>query len=248
MHKSNKFLSFKNKSKSAPWSYISFSSKLHQKIHWNNVHFFSIKIRSNKCRNDVDFSLIEIKSSKVRWNDVNFLPIEITLKKVRKNHIDFLPMDITSRKIRQNNADFLSNEITMKNYIKMMWTFVNIFPLTYPNNIAIELMLIPHGVSIGICNKGFYNTWKQCLTTLKLTSSYLGISWVFREKNGSFSSFTFMRHSGSVMLHLLMHLSKFTEDVYMSLASFESTSVKYLLKFSVIKITLLIFPLPTTTS
>ena len=81
-------------------------------------------------------------------------------------------------------------------------------------------------MSVGICNKGFYNTWKQCLTTLKLTSSNLGISWVFREKNGSFSSFIFMGHSGSVMLHLLMYLSKFTEDVSISLASFESTSVK----------------------
>ena len=133
LHNRNKFLSFKNKSKSAPWSYISFSSKLHQKIHRNNVHFFSIKIRSNKCRNDVDFSLIEITSSKIRWNDVNFLPIEITLKKVRENDIEFLPMGITSRKIRQNHADFLPNEITLKNYIKMMWTFVNIFPLTYRN-------------------------------------------------------------------------------------------------------------------
>ena len=89
MHNSNKFLSFKNNSKSAPWSYISFSSKLHQKIHWSNVLFFSIKIRSNKCWNDVDFSLIEITSSKARWNDVNCLPIEITLNKVRKNDIDF---------------------------------------------------------------------------------------------------------------------------------------------------------------
>ena len=109
---------------------------------------------SKRCR----FSLIEIKSSKVRWNDVNFLPIEITLKKVRENDIDFLLMDITSRKIRQNDADFLPNEITMKNCIKLMWTFVNIFPPTYLNKIDIELMLIRHGVSVGICNKGFYNT------------------------------------------------------------------------------------------
>ena len=48
----------------------------------------------------------------------------------------------------------------------------------------------------------------------------------FRRKNGSFSSFIFTGHSGSVMLHLLTYLSKFTEDVSMSLASFESTLVK----------------------
>ena len=87
-------------------------------------------------------------------------------------------------------------------------------------------MLIRNGVSVGICNKGFCKTWKQCLTILKLTLLYLGISWVFGEKNGSFSSFIFTGHSGSVMLHLLTYLSKFTEDVSMSLASFESTLVK----------------------
>ena len=58
-------------------SYISFPSKLHHKIHRNNVDFSSIEIRSKqKHRNDVD-----ITPNKLRRNDVDFSPIEITLKK-----------------------------------------------------------------------------------------------------------------------------------------------------------------------
>ena len=56
-----------------PFSYISFPTKLNQKIHGNNVDFSSIKIRSKKVhRNDVDISLIEVTLNKVRQNDVDF--------------------------------------------------------------------------------------------------------------------------------------------------------------------------------
>ena len=55
-------------------------------------------------------------------------------------------------------------------------------------------------------------------TNFIISRNFMG----FQRKN----SFIFMGHSGSVMLHLLMYLSKFTEDVSMSLARFESTSVK----------------------
>ena len=47
--------------KEARPNYISFPSKLHQKINQMNVDFLSIEIRSIKVRrNNVDFSLIEI--------------------------------------------------------------------------------------------------------------------------------------------------------------------------------------------
>ena len=65
------FWSIKSKSKSAPWIYISFPSKLHQKIHRNNVNFL----------------FIEIRSKKVHQNDIDFLPIEIASKYVEMRSI-----------------------------------------------------------------------------------------------------------------------------------------------------------------
>ena len=64
------FWSNKSKSKSAPWIYISFPSKLHQKIHRN-----------------VNFLFIEIRSKKVHQNDIDFLPIEIASKYVEMRSI-----------------------------------------------------------------------------------------------------------------------------------------------------------------
>ena len=89
----------------------SFPSKLHQKIHQNNVDFSSIEIRSKIVhRNDVDISLIEVTPNKVHLNGVDFWLIEITSMKVRQNNVEFLPIEITSKK-----------------YIEMTWKFINIF-------------------------------------------------------------------------------------------------------------------------
>ena len=72
-------------------SYISVSSKLHQRIHRNNVDFSSIEIRSKKVlRNDIDISLIEVTPNKVGQNDIDFSPIEITLKKYVKMTLKFI--------------------------------------------------------------------------------------------------------------------------------------------------------------
>ena len=77
-------------------SYISFPSKLHQKINWNNVDFFSIELRSKKVHeNDIDISVTEITPNKVRRNDVDFLPIEIRyIKKVHLNGVKIYPYQI----------------------------------------------------------------------------------------------------------------------------------------------------------
>ena len=82
-------------------SYISFPSKLHQKIHQNNV----------------DFSFIEIRSEKIHRNDVDILLIEVTLQKVCRNEVDFLPIEII--------------EITLKINAEIMWKFIDIFFSTY---------------------------------------------------------------------------------------------------------------------
>ena len=73
-------------------SYISFSSKLHQKIRQNNVDFPSIEIRfdhrsyaEQSTSKNVDFLLIKIASKKVRRIDGDFSHIEISSKKLRQN-------------------------------------------------------------------------------------------------------------------------------------------------------------------
>ena len=88
-------LTFKNTSKSACQICISFSWKLHQKIHRNNVDFSSFKFRFKKVQqNDVDFSPVEIASNKTHRNDVDFLLIKITFKKYVKRMSIFCPSKI----------------------------------------------------------------------------------------------------------------------------------------------------------
>ena len=54
-------------------NYISFPSKLHQKINQKNVDFLTIEIRSIKVRrNNVDFSLIEITIEESMWKLIRF--------------------------------------------------------------------------------------------------------------------------------------------------------------------------------
>ena len=63
-------------------SYISFPSKLHQMIQWNNGDFSSIEIRSKVVhRNDVDISPIDVTPDEVCRIYIDFSLIEITLKK-----------------------------------------------------------------------------------------------------------------------------------------------------------------------
>ena len=75
-------LSFKNILIEVRRGCISFPSKLHKRIHWNNVNFLCIEITLKKVyQKSVDFPHIEITSNKVHWNDLDFLPIKITSKK-----------------------------------------------------------------------------------------------------------------------------------------------------------------------
>ena len=76
MSNNHDVLSFKNILIEVRRVCISFPSKLHKKIHWNNVSFLCIEIMLKKVyQKSVDFPHIEITSNKVHWNDVDFLPI-----------------------------------------------------------------------------------------------------------------------------------------------------------------------------
>ena len=77
------------------------------------------------CQKNINFSLIEIALNKVQQKDVGFSITQITLNKVHRNGVNFSPIEITSKK-----------------YVEMTWKFVDILPLTWRQNIAIESMSI----------------------------------------------------------------------------------------------------------
>ena len=103
-------------------------------------------------------------------NDIEFLPIEITSKKVCRNDINFSPIEITSNKERRNDFDFSPIRIILKKYAEMTWKFVNFFSWMYRHNIAIELTLIQHGVSIEKLMRDDYTT--GCLLDYNYFKNY----------------------------------------------------------------------------
>ena len=78
-------------------------------------------------------------------------------------------------------------------------------------------------------------------TNFVIARTFIG----FSEKNASFSSFIVTGNSGLVMLQSSIYISNFIEDVSTSLASFGTISIKYLLEFSTISLTSVIFLLST---
>ena len=145
-----KFCLIKNKSKSAPWICISFPSNL-QNL-WKQRWFFcpSKLGRKKYIRNDIDVSSIEIFSKKVRQNNIDFSLIEIVLSKVQRKYVGFSITQITLNKVHRNGNNFSPIEIKSKKYVEMTWKFVDILPLTWRHNMAIESTLIWRGVSFGL--------------------------------------------------------------------------------------------------
>ena len=145
-----KFRLIKNKSKSAPWICVSFPSKL-QNL-WKQRWFFcpSKLGRKKFIRNDIDFSSIEIMSKKVCQKNINFSLIEIALNKVQQKDVGFSITQITLNKVHRNGVNFSPIEITSKKYVEMTWKLVDILPLTWRHNIAIESMSIWRGVFFGL--------------------------------------------------------------------------------------------------
>ena len=92
------------------------------------------KLGRTKYVETTPFLLIEITSNKVCQNDADLSPVEITSNKARQNK----NVRELSNILGQNDVDFSLIEITSKQYVELMWTFIDFFFWTYRRHIDIE--------------------------------------------------------------------------------------------------------------
>ena len=118
--KDHDFLSFKNiKINTSKLIQFSIHRNCVEKIHWNDVDFWSIEIRSEKAhRNKVDFWPIEISLKNVRWNNGKISPIKITLKKVYQTMSIFQLSKLLRRKYVERTSIFCPSKFDRKSTSK----------------------------------------------------------------------------------------------------------------------------------